>query len=65
MGLVNYDFTSMNQITDVEAKGYYDEWILKKSHREVFDTIVAGTREHCRILLPFCIPLWRDTRPET
>ena len=58
MGLVNYAFTSMNQITDVEAKGYYEEHILKKSHREVFDTIVAGTREHCRVLLP-----WNDKLP--
>ena len=58
MGLVNYDFTSMSQITDVEAKGYYAEQILKKSYKEVFDTIVAGTREHCRILLP-----WNEKLP--
>ena len=58
MGLVNYDFTSMSQITDVEAKGFYAENILKKSHKEVFDTIVAGTREHCRVLLP-----WNDRLP--
>lgn len=59
MGLVNYDFTSMDQITDVEAKGYYEEWIQKKSHEEVFQTILAGTREHCRVLLP-----WNETLPE-
>ena len=58
MGLVNYEFKSMSQITDVEAKGYYEEHILKKSHKEVFDTIVAGTREHCRILLP-----WNEKLP--
>ena len=58
MGLVNYNFTSINQITDVEAKGYYAENILKKSHKEVFDTLVAGTREHCRILLP-----WNEKLP--
>ena len=58
MGLANYDFTSIDQLTDVEAKGYYEEHILKQSHREVFDTIVAGTREHCRILLP-----WNETLP--
>ena len=49
----------MSQITDVEAKGYYEENILKKSHREVFDTLVAGTREHSRILLP-----WNEKLPE-
>jgi len=58
MGLVNYKFTSMNQITDVEAKGYYEEHILKKAHREVFKTIVAGTREHSRVLLP-----WNEKLP--
>ncbi len=59
MGLKNYEFTSMDQITDVEAKGYYAEHIVKKSHEEVFNTILAGTREHCRVLLP-----WNDKLPE-
>ncbi len=59
MGLANYEFTSMDQITDVEAKGYYAEHIEKKSHEEVFATILAGTREHCRVLLP-----WNDKLPE-
>jgi oligo-1,6-glucosidase len=59
MGLANYAFTSMDQITDVEAKGYYAEHIEKKSHEEVFATILAGTREHCRVLLP-----WNDKLPE-
>ena len=27
MGLTNVNFTSMDQITDVEAKGYYQEYI--------------------------------------
>ena len=59
MGLANYEFTSMSQITDVEAKGYYAEHIEKKSHEEVFATILAGTREHCRVLLP-----WNEKLPE-
>ncbi len=59
MGLANYDFTSMEQITDVEAKGYYEEHIQKESHEKVFQTILAGTREHTRVLLP-----WNDTMPE-
>lgn len=53
MGLVNYDFTSMEQITDVEAKGYFAEHTQTKSAEEVFRTILAGTREHCRVLLPW------------
>ena len=59
MGLVNYEFTSMDQVTDVEAKGFYAEHIEKQSHEEVFKTILAGTREHARVLLP-----WNETLPE-
>ena len=59
MGLVNYNFTSMDQITDVEAKGYYAEHIQNKTHDEVFKTILSGTREHTRILLP-----WNEKLPE-
>ena len=59
MGLANYAFTSMDQITDVEAKGYYAEHIEKKSHEEIFATILAGTREHCRVLLP-----WNEKLPK-
>lgn len=56
MGLTNYDFTSMKQITDVEAKGYYKEFAEKKGAEEAFRTILAGTREHARVLLP-----WNDS----
>lgn len=56
MGLVNYDFTSMDQITDVEAKGYYAEYLETKSPEEAFKIIKSGTREHTRILLP-----WNET----
>lgn len=58
MGLANYHFTSMEQITDVEAKGYYAEHIEKESHDKVFADIVASTREHARVLLP-----WNTTMP--
>lgn len=53
MGLANYDFTSMDQITDVEAKGYYSEHIREESEEKVFADILAGTREHARVLLPW------------
>ncbi len=59
MGLSNYAFTSMEQITDVEAKGYYQELLEKgKTGEEAFATILAGTREHCRVLLP-----WNEKLP--
>lgn len=53
MGLANYNFTSMDQITDVEAKGYYAEHVGKESEEKVFADILAGTREHARVLLPW------------
>lgn len=62
MGLANYEFTSMEQITDVEAKGYYEEHIRTQPAKEVFAAILAGTREHTRVLLPWnkTLPSWHE-----
>ncbi len=59
MGLANYDFTSIDQMTDVEAKGYYEEQTKTRPKEEVFAELLAGTREHCRVLLP-----WNEQLPE-
>ena len=57
MGLINYDFSSVDEITDVEAKGYFKELLEKgKTKEEAFKILLSGTREHCRILLP-----WEET----
>ncbi|MCQ2520155.1 MAG: alpha-glucosidase [Lachnospiraceae bacterium] len=53
MGLVNYDFSSMDEIEDVESKGFYKEYLERMTEKEAFDVIVSGTREHARILLPW------------
>ncbi len=54
MGLVNYRFTSMDQITDVESRNLYTELLEKgKTKEEAFAVILAGTREQCRVLLPW------------
>lgn len=54
MGLVNYPFKSVEEITDVETKGMVAELRAKgKSEEEILHTILAGTREHTRILLPW------------
>lgn len=58
MGLANYAFTSMDQITDVEAKGYYAEHIKTQTPEAVFAAILAGTREHARVPLP-----WNEALP--
>ena len=54
MGLTNYPFKSVDEVTDVEAKGYVAELRKKgKTEEEILKTILAGTREHTRILLPW------------
>ena len=58
MGLANYEFTSIDQMTDVEAKGYYEEKCQTLDKEEVFAQLLAGTREHCRVLLP-----WNEKLP--
>ena len=58
MGLANYDFTSIDQMTDVEAKGYYEEKCRTEDKDKVFAALLAGTREHCRVLLP-----WNEMLP--
>ena len=54
MGLINYGFTSVEQMKDVETKGKVAE-LRKKgiSEEEILATILAGTREHTRVLLPW------------
>mgnify|MGYP002854337000 CR=1 FL=1 len=54
MGIANYDFKSMDEITDVEAKGHFKDLIKRnKTPEEAFKMIKTGTREHSRILLPW------------
>ncbi len=54
MGLVNQNFASMDEVHDVEVKGKYAELRAQgKTHEEAFAVILAGTREHTRVLLPW------------
>lgn len=53
MGLINYDFESIEQINDVESKNLYVELCKKMPEDKAFEIIKAGTREHARIPLPF------------
>lgn len=53
MGLTNIDFKSMDEIEDVEARGYYAELTEKMSAEEAFKIIVSGTREHTRKMIPW------------
>ena len=42
----------------VDAKGYYEEKCQTQSPETVFKELLAGTREHCRVLLP-----WNEKLP--
>ena len=54
MGLTNYPFASVEEVTDVEAKGLVAELRAKGTPEdEILKTVLAGTREHARILLPW------------
>ena len=54
MGIINYQFKSLDEITDVESKGMAKELRKKgKTEQEILNTILAGTREHARVLLPW------------
>lgn len=53
MGLTNYDFHGIDEISDVESRNLYAELCRTKSPEEAFRTIKAGTRDHARVLLPW------------
>lgn len=47
----NYPFHDMSEIVDVESINLYQELCEKESKEEAFKTILAGTRDHARIML--------------
>lgn len=54
MGLTNYDFHSIDELNDVESINYYQELLDKgKTKEEAWNTILAGTRDHARVMLPW------------
>lgn len=55
MGLTNHPFTSIDQITDVESKGVYQEYLKTLNEEDAFRKVLAGTREHARLMVP-----WED-----
>ena len=54
MGLTNYDFASMDELKDVEVKGFYKK-MLSMGHtpEQAFARVKSGTRDHARMLLPW------------
>lgn len=55
MGLTNHPFTSIDQITDVESKGVYQEYLKTMNEEDAFKKVLSGTREHARLMVP-----WED-----
>lgn len=54
MGLVNYLFRSIDDIQDIESKNYYEKLILEgEKEIDAWKTILAGTRDHARRMLPW------------
>lgn len=54
MGLTNLPFHSISELNDVESKNYYQELLANgKNKEEAWKTILAGTRDHVRQMLPW------------
>ena len=53
MGLINHEFKSIDEITDVESKGLYKKLTRTMTPEEAFKVILAGTREHSRLPMPW------------
>lgn len=54
-GSVNVDFKNISEIKDVESKNLYEDLCKKMSPERAFKVILAGSREHARVLLD-----WND-----
>jgi len=48
IGTCNVKFKSMDEITDIESHGLYEEFIKTMPHEKAFKRILAGTRDHSR-----------------
>ena len=53
MGLVNYPFASIDEMTDVEVHGLYNRFMEIMAPEEAFERALSGTRDHARVLLPW------------
>ena len=56
MGLTNYSFRSIEELNDIESINYYKQLLDEgKTPQQAWNTILAGTRDHVRLPLP-----WND-----
>ncbi len=48
LGMVNQEFSAIDELRDVEALNAYEELRQEMSDREAFQKLLAGTRDHAR-----------------
>lgn len=51
LGAVNGSFTDISRIQDVESRNLYEEFCRIMSEEEAFRRILAGTRDHARLMM--------------
>lgn len=51
LGAVNGSFTDISRIQDVESRNLYEEFCRTMSEEEAFRRILAGTRDHARLMM--------------
>ena len=53
MGLVNYDFKGIQELTDVEIIGFYKLFLETMTPEAAWKKALCGTRDHARVMLPW------------
>lgn len=59
LGTGNADFKDMSEIGDVESINLYEEYCRTMSEEEAFRKILAGTRDHARVMVD-----WKKARKQ-
>lgn len=57
LGAINGSFADISRIQDVESRNLYEEFCRTMSEEEAFRRILAGTREHARLMMD-----WQETQ---
>ena len=51
LGAINGSFTDISQIQDVESRNLYEEFCRTMGEEEALRRILAGTRDHARLMM--------------
>ncbi len=58
LGLINQKFTSITDLRDVESLNLYEQLRQSMSEPEAFRRVLAGTRDHARVPMPWTDQPW-------